>query len=93
MGRKVYSAWVVILVLDFGRELGLERAIARRTLARFRQFWRERLLENNPFMRWARGQLPPGTPGTVLPGALLSSFGFPSLDSWIPVLRFFTHSI
>ena len=88
-GRKVYSAWVVILALDFYDSLGLSRVIAWQTLARWREFWRERLAESHPFMRNARGQLPPGTPGAELPGALLACFGFPERGTWIPVLKFF----
>jgi hypothetical protein len=91
LGRKVYSAWVVITVLEFAAELGLEAAICRRTLARWREYWRERLGEAHPFMRAARGVLPPGTSPTQLPGPLLPCFGFPSVSSFIPILRFFTH--
>lgn len=90
LGRKVYSAWVVILVLDFCKELGLAREIGRRTLSRWRQFWRSRLNESHSFMRFARGELPPGTPEADRPGPLLPAFGFPDPSSWIPVLRFFT---
>lgn len=91
LGQKVYSAWVVILVLEFGAELGLASAICRRTLSRWRSFWRERLDESHPFMRAARAVLAPGTPPTPLPGALLPGFGFPESASFIPILRFFTH--
>lgn len=88
-GRKVYSAWVVILALDFYDSLGLKRAIARQTIARWQMFWRERLAETHPFMRKARGQLTPGTPQTDRPGALLPCFGFPERTAWIPILNFF----
>ena len=54
---------------------------------------RERLSEAHPFMRWARGQLTPGTEATDRPGRLLPCFGFPAPEAWIPVLRFFTHPI
>lgn len=90
LGRKVYSAWVVVLVLEFGAEMGLSREICRRTLSRWRQFWRERLNEAHSFMREARGLLPPGTPSVALPGALLACFGFPAQSSFVPLLRFFT---
>jgi hypothetical protein len=92
-GRKVYSAWAVILVLDFCEALGLDRMISRQTIARYRQFWQERLAESHPFMRWARGQLPPGTPTAQRPGPLLHHFGFPSSPGRIAVLRFFTHVV
>jgi hypothetical protein len=91
-GRKVYSAWVVILVVDFCAELGLSRPVARQTIARWRALWRERLAETHPFMRRARARLSPGTPGSELPGLLLGSFGFPARESWVPILAFFTHS-
>jgi hypothetical protein len=92
-GRKVYSAWVVILVLDFCEALGLGRVISRQTIARYRQLWQERLAESHPFMRWARGQLPPGAPATKSPGPLLHHFNFPSSSGRIAVLRFFTHAV
>ena len=87
--RKVYSAWVVILVLDFCAELGLSHVIARQTLARWRSFWREMLEEENPFMRRARAVLMPGTASCESPAGLLTLFGFPIRESWIPVLKFF----
>ena len=93
LGRKVYSAWVVVLVLEFGRDLGLAKIVTRRTLTRWRQFWRGQLSETSAFMRWARGQLPPGAQPTALPGALLTHFGFPATASWVLVLRFFSHPV
>lgn len=93
LGRKVYSAWVVILVLDFARELGLHRPIVRQTITRWRAFWRERLDEQHPFMRRARATLPPGTPATSTPGILLIVFGFPVRSSWVLALRFFTEPV
>lgn len=88
-GRHIYSAWVVILVLDFCRELGLGRSVARQTLARWRAFWRERLAETHAFMRRARGVLPVGHPPSQSPAGLLGAFGFPARESWIPILKFF----
>lgn len=90
-GRKVYSAWVVIVALDFRTQLGLTRNIARQTLARWRSFWKERLAETSSFMRAARGVLPVKTESGKTPAALLPAFGFPVQESWIPVLKFFTH--
>ena len=92
-GRKVYSAWVVILVLDFCEALGLDRVISRQTIARYRQFWQERLAESHLFMRWARGELPPGTTAIDRPGPLLHLFGFPFPPGRIAVLRFVTHFV
>ena len=75
--RKVYPAVVIILALDFCRQLGLSRQIARQTLARWRNFWQERLSETSPFMKWARGFLPPGWGCGKSPARFLEPFGFP----------------
>ncbi len=91
LGRKIYSAWVVILALEFCRDLGLEAKIARQTIARWRTFWKERLAETHPFMRWARGLLAPGTPSSGLPSGCLRALGFPARESWVAILRFFSH--
>lgn len=90
LGQKVYSAWVVILY-EFVDELGLSRQVARQTLARWRNFWNDRLASDHPFMRRARSLLPPGTPDSNLPSTFLKVFKFRNLESWIPILRFFTH--
>jgi hypothetical protein len=93
LGRKIYSAWVVILALEYCRDLGLDRKIARQTIARWKIFWKQRLAETHPFMRWARGLLPPGTPSSDLPSACLKALDFPDRESWIPVLKFFNHAV
>lgn len=92
LGKKVYSAWVVIL-FEFVDKLGLSCEIARRTLGRWRNFWNERLARarEHPFMRWARSLLPPDMPDSSLPSAFLDVFKFPDKESWVPILRFFTH--
>lgn len=88
--RKVYPALAFILAVDFCAQLGLTREIARQTIARWRKFWKARLSEMGSFMRWARGFLPPGWKGGETPSHFLSLFGFPELDSLVPILRFFT---
>ena len=88
-GRKVYSGWVIILALDYLKELGLYGQISSQTLARWKNFWRDRLSEQNPFMLKARSILPPGLSGCDRPGGLLSVFNFPEKTSWIPILKFF----
>jgi hypothetical protein len=88
-GRKVYSAWVVILALDYLKELGLYGQISCQTLARWKNFWRDRFSEQSPFMLKARSFLPPGLPGCDRPGGFLSVFKFPEESSWIPILKFF----
>lgn len=90
LGKKVYSAWVVIL-FEFAQELGLSREIARQTLARWRNFWNDSLASDHPFMRAARSFLPPNAPMTNLPSSLLDAFKFRNPEAWIPILRFFTH--
>jgi len=89
-GRKVYGLWVVILAIDYADQLGLPKKLLRQTLARWRLFWQERLAEASPFMKWARGFLPPGWIVTRTPQSLVSAFKFPDRDSWIPLLKFFT---
>lgn len=93
LGRKVYSAWVVILAVEYCRDLGLGGKIPRQTIARWKALWRVRLAEDHPFMRWARGLLPPGTPSSSLPSACLMALGFPERTSWVAVLRFFMHPL
>lgn len=93
LGRRVYGAWVVILAVDFCRELGLEGQIARQTVARWRVFWRELLTEQHPFLRKLRGFLPPGAPITDRPASVLGHFGYPNDNSLIRVLNFCTESL
>lgn len=88
-GRKIYPAWVVILAVEFCRELGLTCRIARQTITRWRRFWRERMSETHEFMRRARAVLPPGTPSCSLPSGWLPLMGFPASGAWVTVLRFF----
>jgi len=88
-GRKVYSSIVVILAIDFMKELGLKGEPARQTIARWKAMWRERLHESSSFMKMARGFLPVGTPTSVSPGGLLPVFSFPEKNSWIFILKFF----
>lgn len=90
LGQKVYSAWVVIL-FEFVDELGLNRQIARQTLARWRNFWNDRLASDHPFMRRARSLLPPCTPDSNLPSTFLQVFKFRNPESRIPILKFFTN--
>lgn len=93
LGRRVYGAWVVILAVDFCSELGLKGKIARQTISRWKTFWRARLVESGPFMKWARGVLPPGTSPADSPAALVHCFGFPTFESWILILKFFTEPV
>lgn len=89
-GQKVYSLWVVILAIDFAEQLGLSIKILRQTLARWRLFWQERLAETSAFMKWARSFLPPDSGVTQTPKNLVQVFKFPTRESWVPMLKFFT---
>lgn len=93
LGRKVYGAWVVIMAMDYCRELGLSALPARRTIARWRFFWKEYLSEAGAFIRWARGKLVPGTKITTSPSSLFCHFGHPARGSWLSILKFFTQNL
>lgn len=88
-GRRVYSAWVFILALNYLKELGLQDKILKQTLARWKSFWRIQLSEQGPFMRKARSFLPPALGECTLPGDILPYFKFPEKNSWIQILKFF----
>jgi len=89
LGRKVYSICVVILV-EFVDQLGLILRIARKTLARWYNFWRERLARDHPFMRLAKSFLPADFQSTCLPSSILAVFEFRNRESWLPILKLFT---
>lgn len=81
LGRKVYLGAVVALVtaLRHGanarRAAELRRAVgaSRRTLARWRTWWRE-MFTVTPFWRVARAQWVPAVPAATLPASLLERF-------------------
>ena len=91
-GRKVHAAWRIVMVQEFREVLKIQPGIARQTLARWRSFWLDALQENTPFMRWASasGKLLVSIGDSPSLSMLLQTFGFPSRESWIPSLRFFT---
>ena len=91
LGRKVHAAWRIVMVIAFRETLKIDPGIARQTLARWQNFWKELLQENNPFMRWARGsgQLPLSVGDSPSILALLEALGFPCQESWIRCLEFF----
>jgi hypothetical protein len=90
-GRKVYSALTVIVAINFYTSLCLRSAVARKTIARWKSFWKDRLHEGHPFMRNARSFLLPGFQVGPDPTALLFLFKFPEISSLIPILRFFLY--
>lgn len=89
LGRKIYPAWVVILAVEFCQELGLSQQMARQTLARWRNFWRDCLCESHAFIKYARSFLPVGLLHGETPSCLIKTLGFPERESWIRILRFF----
>lgn len=92
LGRKVYVSWVVILAIDFYKDIGLSSPICRRTLSRWKAFWRATLAETSSFMRElrARGLLPPEFQPSPSPRGILAALGFPAERSWIPALKLFS---
>lgn len=92
LGRKVYSICVVILV-EFVDKLVLSSRIARKTLARWYKFWGNRLASDHPFMRLSKSFLPSEFQSNGLPSSILDVFEFRNRESWIPILKFFTHPI
>lgn len=90
LGQRVYGAWVVILAVDYCRELGLSGQIARQTISRWREFWRMHLSSGGAFVKWARGFLPPGCGFTESPSSFFHHFNFPLRESWFSILSFFT---
>jgi len=93
LGRKVYGAWVVILAVDFCKDLGLQGKIARQTVARWRVFWKDQLSEGSSFIREARALLLPGAVLTDRPASLVAHFGYPDSNSLIPILKFCTDAL
>ena len=81
LGRKVFFGIVVLLVpiLRDGltprrfRRLAEHLPVSRRTVQRWRRWWREGLASTR-FWRGARADLAPGTSEALLPGSLLTAF-------------------
>ena len=95
LGRKVYVAAVVVLIailrdgvsdarLGRLREVG---SVDRRTIARWRRWWRD-AFPATPFWRAARATLIPPPDGAQLPGALFDCFDGDPQDRLIALLRF-----
>lgn len=95
LGRKVYLGAVVVLVsaMRHGatpariRKLREHLGVSRRTVERWRRWWREAFAES-PFWRAARAAfMPPVDPG-VLPASLLERFGGDDEARLVALLRF-----
>lgn len=95
LGRKIYLGAVVALVsaMRHGatpsrmRKLREHLGVSRRTVERWRRWWREAFAES-PFWRAARAAfMPPVDPG-VLPASLLERFGGDDEARLVALLRF-----
>lgn len=95
LGRRVFPAAVVVLVaaLSFGatarRQSILRKAIGvdRKTLARWRQWWRE-VFPKTSFWKVASARFLPSVQIAKLPTSLLLRFGRLSIEVFASVLRF-----
>jgi hypothetical protein len=97
LGRKVYLFAVVVLVSAMRHgpsprrvhELSQQFGADRRTIARWRVFWREHVPQT-PFWKIASGRLPTTAQILVLPQALLEAFlpGVDPCEGWGRLLRF-----
>jgi len=95
LGRRVYVATVVVLIAvlrDGVSDARLTRLSAvvpgdRRTIARWRRWWRD-AFPATPFWRAARAAFMPPVDGTRLPAALIDRFGGDAQDRLVALLRF-----
>jgi hypothetical protein len=95
LGRKVYVGTIVVLiaVLQHGASdarmarLGRVVSIDRRTIARWRGWWRDAFTAT-PFWRNARAAFMPLVDETRLPGTLIDRFGGDEPDRLVALLRF-----
>lgn len=95
LGRKVYAAVVVVLgtammhgLTDWRAErLERELDVSRRTLERWRVWWRE-VFCGSRFWRAARARLSPPVEEGELPGSLLARFGGGLRERILGLLRF-----
>lgn len=96
LGRKVYVGFVVVLKaalhqgLDATRLARLRLAlpqIERRTVERWRRWWRE-TFATSPFWKAARARFLPPIPEERLPPGLCERFGIDAPDGVVSLLRF-----
>jgi hypothetical protein len=97
LARKVYLGAVVVLISALrcgptpARMRTLEELIgvSRRTVARWRRWWCEELVDT-PFWRAASGTLMPPVQRAQLPASLLERFAGSALERLLALLRFIT---
>jgi hypothetical protein len=95
LGRKVYLAAIVVLVaiMRHGvteprmRQLTEVIGVDRRTVARWRAWWRERF-PATPFWQIARAAFMPPVDQDHMPGALIERFTGDIADRLVALLRF-----
>ena len=98
LGRRVYPGFIVILlsmmqrgVTDSGiEELRIMLGLARRTLQRWRHWWRQ-IFVQTPLWRYQRGNFMPTIDESALPTSLLERFADGDAQSRVVLLlRFLT---
>jgi hypothetical protein len=95
LGRKVYLGAVVVLATALHHGSTRLRAarlrelfgVDARTLARWRQWWRDTFAES-PWWTAMRGRFVPPVPTTALPDALVRRFAGDRWESLVALLRF-----
>ena len=95
LGRKVYLAAIVVLVaimrhgVTASRQQQLTEAVGvdRRTVERWRRWWRDKFT-TTPFWQIARAGFMPPVDHDRLPASLLECFGGDDADRLIALLRF-----
>lgn len=95
LGRKVYFAAIVVLIATLrhgvttSRMEGLSQAVGvdRRTVERWRVWWRERF-PATPFWQMARAMFMPPIDHQHLPASLLARFAGDGADRLVALLRF-----
>ena len=96
LGRRVYLGAVVVLVTAMRAGLTAPRAaqlrewfgVSGRTLARWRQWWRETFVAS-PFWQGVKGRFAPPVAPRALPASLLERFGAEhARDRLVALLRF-----
>jgi hypothetical protein len=92
LGRRVYLALAVVLVsarpagpTPAAARLGQTLGVARRTLARWRDWWREQF-PATPLWHAASAQFMPPVPVAELPGALIPRFAGPPHEALMRLL-------
>lgn len=94
LGRRVYVGVIVVLIMaiglclpgDRGHPPAPELGVSRRTLGRWRRWWREDF-PTSVVWRAAQGRLMPPVDASALPASLLPRFGEPLQEQVLGVLR------